>query len=147
MGLLVDHRTIRRMIRPGYNISVEAYSIFKSEVENFSDPLAGLNHKLLANLNSGDTEVRTLRLSSGSGRIKLSRMQIHVCGQALSHVVRFSLEDLLKKTTQPARNISLLLNCMYLCIDNLLWSSVMKNISWCRRIYCDRIFRRRRDLR
>lgn len=41
----------------GYNISVEAYSIFKSEVENFSDPHSGLNRKLLSSLNSGNTEV------------------------------------------------------------------------------------------
>jgi hypothetical protein len=45
------------LLLSGYNVSVEAYSIFKSEVENFSDPLASLNHKLLSNLNSGDTEV------------------------------------------------------------------------------------------
>jgi hypothetical protein len=40
-----------------YPVGGSAYSIFKSEVENFSDPLASLNHKLLSNLNSGDTEV------------------------------------------------------------------------------------------
>jgi hypothetical protein len=36
---------------------VEEFSIFKSEVENFSDPLASLNHHVLADLNDGTTEV------------------------------------------------------------------------------------------
>jgi hypothetical protein len=38
-------------------------------------------------------------------------IQIDVCGEALSHVVGLTTEDLLEITTQPAANISLLLNC------------------------------------
>jgi hypothetical protein len=48
---------LRHSLVAGYNISVEAYSIFKSEVENFSDPLAALNKQLVANLSITDTEV------------------------------------------------------------------------------------------
>lgn len=35
----------------------EAFSIFKSEAENFANPASGLNSKLLHELNSPDTEV------------------------------------------------------------------------------------------
>lgn len=45
------------VLMKGYNITVERFSVFKAEAQNYSDPSTGLNKKLLHDLNSKDTEV------------------------------------------------------------------------------------------
>jgi nicotinamidase-related amidase len=76
----------------GFNIFTETYSILKSEVENKKDPLTSLNFKLLEKINSPDTK-------------------LHICGEALSHVVKSSIEDIILLYTNQLKNIVIITNC------------------------------------
>jgi hypothetical protein len=41
----------------GFNVTTEAYSVFKAESQNHADPSSGLNKGLLFDLNSPGTKV------------------------------------------------------------------------------------------
>ena len=76
----------------GFNVFTETYSVFKSEVEDKCDPLTSLNISFLEKINSSNSE-------------------LHICGEALSHVVKSSIEDLMLMYSNKLSNITILLNC------------------------------------
>ena len=76
----------------GFNVFTETYSVFKSEVEDKCDPLTSLNISFLEKINSSNSE-------------------LHICGEALSHVVKSSIEDLILMYSNKLSNITILLNC------------------------------------
>jgi nicotinamidase-related amidase len=101
---------IVNFIDAGQNINTESYSVFKAEVQNHNDPSTGLNHISLAAFNHPHT-------------------QIFISGEALSHVVRCSLEDFIKKTALPPPSITLLLNC-----TSIVKSFIEETIAFIRRM-------------